>query len=138
MRARNAAFLIIILLLSSCASTQEGSISIGSLIPKDSIKTADDAKRALIIFQDFRIAAMKVTKKAVNIGARPSSDLETFENFDSKIRPVWDAAYIATNQWSLTGNREEAFFDFYAQLLGLAFNLNTLKVGAEHELRGRS
>lgn len=127
MRARNALFLIFFLLCACSTGSGGGDITIGDLMPIKMIDTPEEAQKALIIFQDFRIGTMRVVQKSVKLNVRPVTDFERFEKTDSLIRPSWDSANRAVREWKLTGNKSDAFFTLYNDLLNLALTLDSYR-----------
>lgn len=115
----------LLLLTISCASSTNNSDS--QLISIEKINDPETAKKALIVAQDVRLTVMRSVKKSVELGVRPSSDIEKFKEIDNKVRPLWDQAFVIVDKWTLHNNGKQSFIDVYSELFNLLIQLQNLR-----------
>jgi hypothetical protein len=130
---RTAIFLLSFCVGLACATGGGRQADLSSLWRMDQIKTPDDAQRALITAQDFRVSVMRSVKKANDLGIKGAPTLEQFEAVDKFFRIGWDSANTARKEWSLTGNGQEAFKSFYMELLENSLKLERMRMASNGE-----
>jgi hypothetical protein len=123
---RKVSILLLALALTSCShfsvnGTQVKEVNIDQIVPLNKIISADDATKALIILQDFRVSSIRVLKQT-----RPEK-VDSIRDLDNNFRASWSTLKLLVEQWRLTNENGEAVKAQYKQLLNLALQYEMVK-----------
>ena len=117
-----------LLLLISCASTQDGT-STSKILSLSELTTPDNAQKALIILQDLRLTTISVFTKSYNAGKKTEEDYHKLKSIDDYFRIIWAQMDELVTTWKLTGKRPQ-FEELYNQLIKYILEAQRISGGA--------
>lgn len=114
--------ILIVLFLFACGTTQELETKLSDLFSvSDAILNTENAARALVIAQDFRVTTARIVKKT-----KPEK-VEVLRPYDDAFRMSWNKAYNHLQAWKLGKDARLDFLNEYQVLLDIALELNKVR-----------